>query len=409
MILRLLVICLAWFALPAVSVRAADTAKEPEIVRLILEAVKKKEGVLPEYRSIEAEDGRIILRDCTLAPKDGGGDVPSPVAIGTVILDGPQKGADGLYRMKRLILRDFVVRDGEPGGDGLKIRAPEVLLTDVSFLPASAARNAREKLAAESLLSSTLAVDTIYFEKEGGAALVLRGLRGEWRGDRRTGTGEGRIDFGRLPVPVALIMEESGDTTLRDMGYDNIILGALLSFANRWGEDDRMHTNFALRFGADNMGYQEIEVADLALPASLIEKMGTKDGQERILEGFLMGGGAEDLGNITLRGLRLKWIDRSLARRLVDHFAKKEGLDRKTYIDNIVAWPQVMLMQFGLPQLAASASEELRKFLEDPKTLTVSFRARAPMSFSTFMTLLADPAGLVETLGLKIEANSEAP
>jgi len=66
-------------------------------------------------------------------------------------------------------------------------------------------------------------------------------------------------------------------------------------------------------------------------------------------------------------------------------------------------------MQFGLPQLAASASKELRKFLEDPKTLTVSFQARAPMSLSTFMTLLADPAGLVDTLGLKIEANGEAP
>ncbi len=409
MVLRLLVICLAWLALPTIPALAANTAEEPEIVRLILEAMKKKEGIRPEYRSIEMEDDRIILRDVTFTPKDDNGKEPAPVAIGTVLLDGPQKSADGLYRMKRLVLRDFVIRDGEADTDGLKIRAPEVLLTDVSFLPASAARNAREKMAADSLLSSTLTIDTIYFEKEGGAALVLRGLRGEWRGDRRTGTGEGRIDFGKLPVPVSLIAEESGDTTLRDMGYDNIILGALVSFSNRWGEDDRMHVNFALRFGADNMGYQEIEVADLALPASLIRKMGTRDGQERIAEGFLMGGGTEELGNITLRGLKLKWIDRSLAQRLVDHFAKQEGLDRKTYIDNIVAWPQVMLLQLGLPQLAASASQELRKFLEDPKTLTVSFRARAPMSFSTFVTLLADPAGLVDTLGLKIEANAEAP
>ncbi len=408
MILRLLVICLAWLGLPAVPAFAADKAEEPEIVRLIFEAVKKKEGVVPEYGSIEAEDGRIILRDLTLAPEDGGKE-SAPATIGTVIFDGVQKGADGLYRMRRLILRDFVIRDGEPGAGGLKIRAPEVLLTDVSFLPESAARNAREKMAAGSLLSSTLAVDTIYFEKEDGAALVLRGLRGAWRGDRRTGMGEGRIDFGRLPVPVSLISEESGDTTLREMGYDNIILGAIVSFANRWGEDDRVHTDFALRFGADNMGYQEIEIADLALPASLIEKLGTKEGQEQIVENFFLGGGSEDLGNVTLRGLKLKWIDRSLARRLVDHFAKKEGLDRKTYIDNIVAWPQVMLMQFGLPQLAASASEELRKFLEEPKTLTVSFQARAPMSLSTFMTLLADPAGLVDTLGLKVEANAEAP
>ncbi len=407
MILRLLVICLAWLALPAVPALATDTVEEPEIVRLILDALKKKEGVRPEYRSIEAEDSRIILHDVTFPSKDGEGTGPAPATIGTVILDGPQKGADGLYRMNRLVLRDFVIRDSGTGG--LKVRAPEVVFTDVSFLPASAARNAREKMAADSLLSSTLVVDTIYFEKEGGAALVLRGLHGEWRGDRRTGTGEGRIDFGRLPVPVSLVTEESGDTTLRDMGYDNIILGALVSFSNRWGEDDRMHTDFALRFGADNMGYQEIEVADLALPASLIEKMGTKDGQEQILEGFLMGGGTQEFDNITLRGLKLKWIDRSLAQRLVNHFAKKEGLDRKTYIDNIVAWPQVMLMQFGLPQLAATASEELRKFLENPKTLTVSFRARAPMSLSTFMTLLSDPAGLVDTLGLKIEANAETP
>ncbi len=408
MVLRLLVICLAWFALPAIPAMAANTAEEPEVVRLILDAMKRKEGARPEYRSIEMEDNRIILRDVTFAPKDDDGDKPAPVTIGTVLLDGPEKGADGLFRMKRLVLRDFVIRDHGTDMNGLKIRAPEVLLTDVSFLPASAARNAREKVAADSLLSSTLTIDTIYFEKTGGAALVLRGLRGEWQGDRRTGTGAGRIDFGKLPVPVSLITEESGDTTLRDMGYDNIIFGALVSFSNRWGEDDRMHVDFALRFGADNMGYQEIEVADLALPASLIEKMGTKDGQDRLVEEFLMGG-TERLGNVTLLGLKLKWMDRSLAQRLVDHLAKKEGIDRKTYIDNIVAWPQVMLMQLGLPRLAASASQELRKFLEDPKTLTVSFRARAPMSFSTFMTLLADPAGLVDTLGLKIEANAESP
>ncbi len=409
MILRLLVICLAWLALPAASAFSADTAEEPEIVRLIMDALEKKEGVRPRYRSIEAEDGRIILRDVTFRPKDGEADSRPPIVIGTVVLDDPRKGADGLYRMKRVVLRDFVLREGDTGNGGLKIRAPEVLMTDVSFLPPSAARDAKEKMAANSLLSSTLVVDTIYFEKGNGGALVLRGLRGEWRGDRRTATGEGRIDFGKLPVPVSLITEESGDTTLSDMGYDTIIVGALVSFANRWDDDDRMHTDFALRFGADNMGYQEIEVADLALPASLIEKMGTKEGQERVLESFFLGGAAEDLGNVTLLGLKLKWMDRSLARRLVDHFAKKEGLDRKTYIDNLVAWPQVMLMQFGLPQLAASASEELRKFLEDPKTLTISFRARAPMSFSTFTTLLADPAGLVDTLALKIEANAEAP
>ncbi len=409
MILRLLVICFAWLIPHAVPALAANAGEEPEIVRLILKAMEKKEGVRTAYQALEADDGRIIVRGVTFSPKDADADAPTPVTIGTVVLDDPQKGADGLYRMKRMIFRDFVIRDREFGTRGLMIRAPEILVTDVSFLPVSEARNAREKLAADSLLSSTLTVDTVYFENGEGAALVLRGLHGEWRGDRRTGTGEGRIDFGKLPVPVSLITEESGDTTLRDMGYDNIILGATLSFANRWGEDDRMHTDFALRFGADNMGYQEIEVADLALPAALIERMKTEEGQERIIESLLMGGGSEDLGNITLLGVRLKWIDRSLAKRLVDHFAKKEGVDRKTYIDNIAAWPQVMLMQFGLPQFAATASGELRKFLQDPKTLTVSFRARAPMSFSTFMTLLADPAGLVDTLGLKIEANAESP
>ncbi len=383
--------------------KAATRAQEPQALAAMLDAMERKYGFRPAYERLMLRDGMMELRGVRLSAPDAA----MALRAESIELSAPQADDGGLYTVATITLRDLVLQEPE-SAQGFRIRIPVMELRDVSLLPRAAARGPREELAAGTFLVGEASVPDIYFEPGDKPALVLRGLHSTWSGDRRTGMGRGQVDFGRLALPVSLLTKESGDDTLANLGYDTLVLAASTTFSGDWGEDGRIHSSFSFRFGADNAGYQEIAVTDLAIPESFVRRLYTMQEQGRLEEEMKSPDAAlQALSGLTLRGMRIAWIDRSLARRLVDYMAKKEGLSREAWIANISAFPQVFLMQMGLPQLAASASEELRRFLSDPKSLTISFQARAPMSIDSLMTLMADPSGLVESLNLKIEANTE--
>ena len=399
--LAAVLIGLVFFALPAIAAGEA----EPQALAAILDAMERKYGHRPAYAGLETGAERIVLRDVRFTPPRG--EEGAEVRAAMVELSLPASEG-GLYRIAALTLRDFVVEDGGvKEGKGLRIRIPLLELKDVSLLPRAAARSPREELVADSLLAGAMNAPDIYFEPRDGQALVLKGMHSSWSGDRRTGMGKGRLDFGRLTLPVDLLSGEGGDDTLKALGYENLVLGAVMDFSGDWGEDGRVHVDFSFRFGADNAGYQQIEMIDLGVPEALMRRLSEMEKHDALAEELATAPEAalKVLSGVTIRGMRLRYEDRSLAARLIDHMAKKEGIPREAWIANTAAFPQIFLMQIGLPRLAAQASDELRRFLADPKSLEVSFQAKAPMSLDSLMTLMADPAGLVDTLNLKIVAN----
>ncbi len=408
MIARILALGLVW--LFAVSSPLMARPAEPDIVRMMLDSFEKQQGFRPAYDSIEESGGKIIVRGLKFTPPGLRQDKDVPdITLGTLTLLNPRVDDGGLYHVDRMEMRNLRLTD--KSDKAVRVTIPLGVAEDVSFLPKSAARDARERSMAGGSFFSSLRIDEIFIEgKEIPARLVWRDVKLAWQGNRRNGEGTFKGDLGKLTIPSEVLNKIPGGNPLKDLGYDSVTFTAGLDYDAKWEKGDIMRMDLSMRTGMENAGMNEIAVTGLGMPLALIESLkdikakskGDPDRAEKeMLDAF-----NKHMGDLTILGARISWIDKSLANRLIDYMAKKKGISREAYIANLTVYPQILLMQIGLPSLAAQASDQLRTFLNDPKSLSISFKAKAPMSFATMMTLFSDPAGLAETLGLKVEANT---
>jgi len=409
MLMRFWAIGLAWLVLTAVPANVFAKPAEPAIVKLILGAYEKKKGVRPTYESIEQGGGTITLRKFSFALGQPLEKNAPRIVTQSLVLENPTVDDTGLHHLARFVLKDMRVEGLAKDGKGLRVDIPRLVLEDVSILPPEQAKTPVEKFYAGSLLSSRAHADEVIFNIPDKPPLTLRGLRVGWRGDRRTGAGKGTFDLGRMTVPASLLAGGKGGDPLKELGYDELVFTGSGNYDAAWDDKQKLHLDFTFRLGAEEAGLQEFAITDLAIPLALLEKLSDREKQKEWTESLDKDPGAAMAltDGLTLRGLELAWVDHSLTNRLLDMNARKKGISRQAYIETLLAYPQVFLMQLGLPRLAAEATPQLRAFLMKPKSLAISVHAQAPMDLKTLMTLMADPAGLVETLNLKVEANKE--
>ena len=410
MISRLSMIALAWLALMLAPPALLAAGNEPEIVRQMLDAFEKQNGFRPTYDSIEETDGRIIVHGMTFTPpaEEGVTDVPQ-VTVKTTVFDNPRVDDGGLYHIGKMEMRGFSITGAKD--KAVRVTIPLAEAEDVTFLPESAAKTPHEKIMAGSSLFSVLRIGEVVIEAKDIPRISWRDLKFTWEGSRRNGEGRFRGDFGKLVIPGEVLDKAApGENKLKTLGYDSAVFTGGMDYTSKWGERDIIHMDFAMRFGMEKAGVNEIAISDIGLPMALLESLKTakakSGGDRKMAEAEILDAFSRSMKDITILGARISWIDQSLTNRLIDYMAKKKGVSREAYIANLTVYPQIMLMQIGLPSLAAQASDQLRTFLNDPKSLSISFKAKAPMSIATMMTLFSDPAGLAETLGLKVEANT---
>ncbi len=394
-------------AAPA-GLRAAD---EPEIIRLVLDRFEKQFKYRPTYDSLEETSSSIIMHNLNLVP-------PSTVAKGkdtvfrirTITLSRPTLDDGGMYHIGEVLLEGGLLEGKDDKGEKTRISMPLAVAREVTCLPPAAARTEVEKFVAGNLLFSSLRVDEISIETADAPKVSLSGLRMTWKGDRRTSQGEGMFDLGRLVIPPAIMKKLDKKGSFSGLGYEGATFTFTMRAKNAWDEKNVHHMDIAIRFGMEQAGQHETAIEDLAMPLAFLQNLKELGEREKeagkVNEQEWLDAMQKAAANITVRGARISWIDHSLTGRLLDFYGKQQGQTREALVENLAAYPQILLMQFGLPELAARATPEIRKFLKDPRSLSVSFRAKAPMSIATMMTLFSDPAGLVDALGVQVEANT---
>ncbi len=388
---------------------AREPGGEPDIIRELLDGIATNFGHRPTYERIEQAGSDIIIHKLSLLPKEASGGETGSLMVERTLLANPRKDDGGLWLIDRVEASNIefhATRERNGKTEHLHVTAPKILLTGASMLPRAAARNGMERVNAGELIANSASIPSITIKAHDiPEELHILDLKGSWEGDRRTGMGKGMFDLGKLVLPASLVSKGSGDKTLEELGYEKLTLNLLVKFNGHWDDKKRAHFDLSVRLGALEAGMSELEIVDLALPLALLEELADEKKSDEMAE-RIVGNPANELKDVTIKGMRISWIDNSLTGRLIPLLARKQGMDPKAYAANISVYPQLLLMQIGLPQLAAQASEEIKKFVAEPRSLSVSFAAKAPMSFATMFTLLSDPAGLADTLGLKIEANT---
>lgn len=112
------------------------------------------------------------------------------------------------------------------------------------------------------------------------------------------------------------------------------------------------------------------------------------------------------LGSLSLVNASIRFEDDSLTGRLLDYFAKQQGVSAKDLANQAKAMVPFLMAQLNNPELAAQVSAALNTYLDDPRSIEISAAPASPMTFEQIMTeAKSNPLDLPNTIRLKVSAN----
>lgn len=163
----------------------------------------------------------------------------------------------------------------------------------------------------------------------------------------------------------------------------------------------------ALDITADFTGLTPAVLDQLyAMQAAMADTSGGEMSEEQA-QAQMMSGMAIMQG-VNIASASVRYDDASLAGKLLDFFAEQSGTDRATFIDGLKAQLPLMLAGTGIPALNDVVIPPVEAFLDDPQSLEIKLAPPSPTSLLVLMAAAANPAGLIQALGLVVEANVAA-
>ncbi|WP_309086085.1 hypothetical protein [Chelativorans sp.] len=228
-------------------------------------------------------------------------------------------------------------------------------------------------------------------------------------GDDNTMAMDGAIESFSLNL-ASLVEDAEGANTLDEMGYSE--LGGKAVMEASWQPSDGRLTVSRYEMAVDDAGTLNMTM-DLAgyTPAfikSLDETMKAMEQQPEGSENQSMQGMAM-LGlmqQLTLHGVTIRFADDSLTGKVLEQVAEKQGSTPADLISLAKAAIPQQLSPFVGAELAASISQAVGTFLENPQNIEVSVKPANPLPFAMLAAAaMTSPEALVKQLGLAVTAN----
>lgn len=112
------------------------------------------------------------------------------------------------------------------------------------------------------------------------------------------------------------------------------------------------------------------------------------------------------MGDATINSGSFSIINTNLVQVALAQASERQGIDAKAVISAFIAQARTQADRQG-QRFYHAMIDEVEKFLRDPKSLVVSVKPAAPVPAQVFMggNRVQDPAWLIRTLGLQVEAN----
>lgn len=183
---------------------------------------------------------------------------------------------------------------------------------------------------------------------------------------------------------------------VRALGYEKVTIDA--SFAGTWDDKTGRVDVSSLTVGAADMGTLKIAATIGGLTPEVVDALKKVDGDQTKQMELLQG--------LSVESLSLRWEDASLTGRVLDQQAKQQGVDSKTYAKQLKLLMPAMLSMIGNKDFEKKVAGATGTFLDQPKSLTVSARPKAPVPFGQLMgAAMAMPQTLPAVLGVEVVAN----
>lgn len=111
---------------------------------------------------------------------------------------------------------------------------------------------------------------------------------------------------------------------------------------------------------------------------------------------------------LTISSASVRYDDASIAGRLLDFFAQQQGIERAQLVEGLKVMVPQMVAGSGIPALSDLVAAPVATFLDDPRSFEVKVQPASPTSLLVLSAAAANPAGLINALGLSVMANQPA-
>ncbi len=375
MTLRILGVSLALSALVVAGTPAS--AMEPDAVAKALgEALIKGTNVSAKYDAAHAEGDNVVVDGLTVSRLS----TDQTLRFEKVVIDAPTEGKDSAFQSPSISFAG-----GKLAGDSSGT-IDAVTVTDATILNADQMKG---RGIGEGLVFHTAEVKGMHLARatEPGEVSIDRiELESGNIVDNRAQDSKGLVE--NLTLSPDLF--PPGIFTPASIGYDKLALN--VSWDSSRDVDAKTMTIRDFTVQVHDGGALTVKGVVGNLP------------DPRVLDD---AGAASKASKAEVHQLTVRYLDNSLAGRVLDALAKRQGVTRENYIQQLSAALPFLLLTLNNPAFQDQVTSAVKGFLENPHSLTISLDPEAPVSASDILSLLrSNPATVPDRLKASVTANT---
>lgn len=386
---------LGTFALSSLILTAALPARAQEAAAIgeRIKAMFREQGVELTYAGASGNPSEMKLRGATVRPTGE----KNQLAIGDITLSEVSDDA-GTISIGSMDMSTF-----QDTRDGIEITIDGVSVSDLILPPAGDATKYVSYRGAEiGEVSVTKAgTDKELFGLTNFSIDVTPPEAGSPFGF--TGSAE------QFSADLTAIEDPNAQKIIRELGYDT--LDGSLDLAGSWNPTDgrTVLSKYDVQFNdagtigltLDVGGYTpDFQKALRETQAKLVD---APAGGDNSAAGMAMLGLMQQL---TLNGASLRFDDDTLTKKILDYFGKMQGAKGSDIANQAKALMPFMLAQLNNPEFANQVTAAASRFLDDPKSLTVTVKPAQPLPFAMVAAgAMTAPQSLPQQLGVTVTAN----
>lgn len=347
----------------------------------------------------EADGNDIVLHDASLAPLIPNSKEPAKATkVGDLRFTNVSEDKDGNYKAEDLKIPAISVED-----NGIGIQVKNIEVTNMNIASDKATDPMVKFVPFESIT-----IDESSFSKGSDTFLTFNGLNLAYKAQSNGQS----IEISSAIKSFDYEPEKSGDPStvakLKELGFSNV-----------QGSMD-VHGSWDLKDGKYDMDKFVVDVKDAGklnlsfnlggMTAELLQNISTLrnnaisgKADEKTAAAGLMGVAQQ----VSFGSMKIRYDDASFAGKLLDMGAKQNGMKKGDLVQQIKAMMPAMGAQINHPEFVKNTTEQVGKFLDNPKSLTISAAPKQAVPFTILVaTAGASPAQLIDLINLKVEANN---
>lgn len=364
----------------------------------VAERVKElyaEQGGQLTYQSVTTSGSTVVLKDASVK-MPGAKAVDDPFKLGDITLERVTDAADGGYDIERASLPDMTFP-----ADGTEISAKGIEMDKLHLTP----KGSTDPIAAMTYYQKAK-VDNITIAQEGKNIATLQDLVATLSPYKEGSPIDYTWNVEKATLDVKNIKPSEMTKTLGELGYDKIT-GNIVSKGSWSPADGRfkldqfdltMDQGGKLGMTFDIGGYTLDFVKELQGAQKTLAATQDKDAAGLATVGLFQ--------QLTINGASIRFDDASLTGKVLDYYAKKQGTDRSTVVNQTKAVLPFMVGQLKNAAFATQVTQAVGSYLDNPKSLEIRATPTSPTPIAVLMaTGAAQPERLPDVLGVTVTAD----